>query len=75
MRGDAAEPEGTVMRRCPVSIVKLAMPWAVGQSVMSDTRVRARAPALRTREFETSRDVDLPDHLERLNAPLPKVAP
>ena len=75
MRGDAAEPEGTVMRRRPVSIVKLAMPWAVGQSVMSDTRVRARAPALRIREFETLWDVDLPEQLERLNRFLAKAEP
>ena len=75
MRGGAAERDGAIMRWRPVSIVKLAMPWAGGQSVMSDTRVRARAPALRSRKFKTSWDAELPDPLERLNAPLPKVAP
>ena len=75
MRGGAAERGGTIMRWRPVSIVKLAMPWVVGQSVMSDTHIRARAPALRIRKCKTSSDAELPDPLERLNALLPKVAP
>ena len=75
MRGGAAEGDGAIMRWRPVSIVKLAMPWAGGQSVMSDTRVRARAPALLIRKFKISWDADPPDPLERLNAPLPEVAP
>ena len=49
------------------------MTWSTSR-VMSDTRARTRAQGLRSREFETLWDVDLPAQLERLDALLAKTA-
>ena len=60
--------------RAPQPALFAEMAWGTS-SVMSDTRSRSRAQGLRSCEFETLWDVDLPDQLERLGALLATPTP
>ena len=53
--------------RSPQPTLFAEMAWSTA-TVMSATRARARTEGLRSREFETLWDVDLPEQLERLDA-------
>lgn len=53
--------------RVPQPALFSGMTWSTN-TVMSETRIRARSHGLRLRELETLWDLDLPDQLDRLHA-------